>query len=260
MGNDEDIPKWVWKGFWSTVQSTLEIIKILPPRQRLIGILALFVFIIVIFSIISLRDSSLVLIGLIILGFLIVVLAIRSKVMSVKKGIDQIRKEIDQMPKEEKMVIELLKGVTINVYRTLKIQKDKLRSNIFMLDKDSFLKISEGLHYNMEKTSELTIKIPPGYGCTGNAFQNKEPTIAILKEDWGKYILDDVEAIKADKNLVWIVSMPIPSPGTPGEIIGVLNVDCLNVKKERTDLERIVDDMWYWVNLISPLLQRKEKL
>ncbi|MFQ5962851.1 MAG: hypothetical protein ACE5KZ_01035 [Candidatus Scalinduaceae bacterium] len=243
-----------WKGFWQTIQSVLEIIKILPLWQRLLGILAVFVFIIVIVSIIAIGDSTVVIVGLIIFGLLILVLGVASYFPIIR--FKAVKKEMTKLPKNT--ISELLKGITINVSRILNIPNEKLRSNIFMLDENDYLKIPNGLHYNIGTPVELSIKIPPGYGSTGNAFLNKEPTIAILKEDWGKYILDDVEMQKVDKNLVWIVSMPIPSSGTLGEIIGVLNVDCLNLKKGRTDLERIVDDMWYWVNLISPLLLRKE--
>jgi len=166
----------------------------------------------------------------------------------------KIKKRMAKLDPE--MIYKYLEGVTRSVSKELGIPQGNLRSNIFTLHKDGYLRIHKGLHFNMNNPYELTIKIPVGYGCTGNAFQNRELTIAVLQKDWGKYILDDIEIKKVNKDLVWIVSVPIPHPKRPNEVIGILNIDCLRIRKTQTDLEKISDDMVYWVGLIAPQLKR----
>lgn len=256
MTNSENNKKGFLGKFFDAIKEIPKILKLLPRHQRFFALLALLVFFIVVLSIIFIGESYIVLYGICFFIFIALVFVVCGSYRTTKKGIGQIEKKIDRIPKEKGKVVEFLKGVTINASRTLKIPNDELRSNVFMPDPDegSVLKIPEGLYYNMNDPVERTIRIPSGYGCTGNAFSNKEPTIAILKKDWGKYILDDEEMEKVNKRLVWIVSIPILFSKIPGKVIGVLNVDCLDMKKEKEELEEIVNDMWCWTNLISSIL------
>jgi hypothetical protein len=116
------------------------------------------------------------------------------------------------------------------------------------------LKIPEGLHANMRDPLELTVEIPVGRGCTGNAFQNKEPTIAVLEKDWGNYVLDEPEMKKVHKELVWIFSMPMVAES--GNAIGVLNVDCLGRRTLKESIEKIGDDLVFWSAIIADLLKK----
>ena len=155
---------------------------------------------------------------------------------------------------EKKTVLSYLEGVTRNVSALLAIDRSDLRSNIFAPAKQRMLRIVEALHYNMKSEEELSVEIPIGHGCSGYCFEVKKPIIAILKQDWGKYSLNPKETAKLDRNLRWIVSTPIPDPTTKGNIIGVLNVDCLHQSKTEGELERIVPDLAYWAGLIAKRL------
>jgi hypothetical protein len=160
-----------------------------------------------------------------------------------------------QKEQDKRTIVATLERVTKAVSQLLTIDQKQLRSNIFLPSEDkSCLKIPEGLHLNMRDPLELTIQIPVGRGCTGNAFQNKEPTIAVLEKDWGKYVLDEPEMKKVDKDLVWIFSMPIFHPDKTGRVIGVLNIDSLNERKTKEDIERIGDEMIYWSAIIADFL------
>ncbi len=148
-----------------------------------------------------------------------------------------------------------LQGMIDNASLRLGIDKGNLRANVFMPSGD-YLSICPGLHLNMDRQDELTIHMPVGYGATGHAFQSKSPVIAIYKEGWGKYQLDDQETRKIHPDLRWIHSMPIGHARQPNQYVGVANVDCLNVSLSQEEVEKLTVDMFYWAGLLSQELSR----
>ena len=51
------------------------------------------------------------------------------------------------------------------------------------------------------------------------------------------------ELAKVNKRLKWIVSTPIPDPDLAGAVLGIVNVDGLEVGKRRDDLEPLFPDL-----------------
>jgi hypothetical protein len=249
--------KGILGGLVKMLSKFLKIIELLPVWLRFAGLVALCVFVISFITLIRLdNDNGRIIIALVGIGSLVGIFVIGLRGYRAVEGVDKVKKSMGAVPKGKETIVKILEGAAKSTAKTLKISEDKLRANIFTLTSgaDGFLRIPDGFHYHMDNPVELTVRIPPGYGCAGNAFVSKEPTIAIFEKDWGEHTINDVELKKVDKRLVWIISMPIPSPTTSGEMIGVLNVDCLKVRKEEADLERVVSDLWYWVNLLAPLL------
>jgi hypothetical protein len=168
-----------------------------------------------------------------------------------------IEKEVENGVFANRDVIRIyLEGVVKNASETLNIPQDNLRANIFTIGENRKLRIPDGLHFNMDKKEELTVEIPEGWGCTGTAFEQQKVTIAILRDNWGQYILDEVELKKVHEDLVWIVSVPIMNPNREkqNECIGILNLDCLNVRKNEQEISAIVNDLRLWSSLISIIL------
>ncbi|MEX1275471.1 MAG: hypothetical protein WEE20_06035 [Bacteroidota bacterium] len=127
--------------------------------------------------------------------------------------------------------------------RILRIPLTGLRANIFFPDHTGLLRIPPGLHENMKNPVELTIQFPKGFGCVGKSYEARQPAIAIFKGSWGDYFMDNDQSQKADKNLQWVVSMPIPGPLDNYEILGVLSLDCLSKRLPKSRLKKVLGDM-----------------
>ncbi len=256
MSNDNNSLVWLEK----ILSRFSDILKLLPYPHRIAGLgcLILFVSIPIVVPKLNNNDLYILIYALANVLAIPIIIYIGDKGNRKIKRVDKVRARMANISKDKGTIVKILQGAVKNTSKTLSIQENKLRANIFMPTNDigGLLEIPEGLHYNMKNPIELTVKIQQGYGCTGNAFSNKEPTIAIFKKDWGKHRLDDVEMRKVDKNLAWIISMPIPLTGSSDEIIGVLNIDCLNIRKEQADIEVVVSDIWHWVNLLAPLCNK----
>lgn len=129
-----------------------------------------------------------------------------------------------------------------------------LRANIFAKDESGRrLSIPEGLHYNMGNERELTISIPIGGGCTGSAYSQRGPAIAVFEENWGRHTLPDPELEKVDKRLQWIISTPIADPRDTGRLLAIFNVDCLYVRKSETELKELSPYLSTWSNVLGQL-------
>jgi hypothetical protein len=125
----------------------------------------------------------------------------------------------------------------------LAVPVTSVRANIFMPDEEGTLGIPDGLTHNMPEPQEHTISITPGTGCTGVAFSQREQTIAIMRGGWGTHTLPGTELAKVHKGLKWIVSTPIPDPDLAGAVLGIFNVDGLDVEKGRDALEPLLGDL-----------------
>lgn len=137
-----------------------------------------------------------------------------------------------------------------------------VRANIFVTDDGTWLKVREGLHVKMQNAKDLSIQILNGYYSTGTAFKYFLPTMSMctekaaqggrvwdhtpgpdeIQEKWlapdiNKKVAEELE--KAEPNLSWIISMPIPYQVSPFVMAcGVLNLDGLGAPLQHRDLLR----------------------
>jgi pimeloyl-ACP methyl ester carboxylesterase len=126
-----------------------------------------------------------------------------------------------------------------------------VRANIFVLDENGDLRIPEGLTHNMSSATERTISMVPGRGCTGTAFQERTQTVAFMMTDWGDHTIPGTELAKVDKRLKWIISTPIPDPDVAGGVLGVFNVDCLDVMKSPAEISPLFGDLQWTAKRIA---------
>lgn len=192
----------------------------------------------------------------------------------------------------QERIVKVLQDYAGFISNRLNVPKPNLRVNIFMLDRSGVLRIPEGLSYNMHDLDELTIKIPVGYGASGVAFEKRrltgkllaspgqpqqEERVSLIWSGWavegGKELWESrdielplAESRKAHRGLAWIVSTPIFEQIT-GDILGVLNVDCVDVKSvfegyeatcrrvSQTEIRSLETDAYYWSFKVAALLK-----
>jgi pimeloyl-ACP methyl ester carboxylesterase len=138
--------------------------------------------------------------------------------------------------------------------RRLGVSSDSLRANIFMEQAEGVLTIPKGLHYQMGRAEELTVAIRIGEGCTGKAFEERKPAIAVLQRDWGKHDIPDSELRKVDPRLRWIVSIPIPNQDVPGSVLGIMNLDGLDQARAPEEIATLVDDGLMTAQILAVIL------
>ena len=119
----------------------------------------------------------------------------------------------------------------------------QVRANIFVPDEAGVLHVHEGLWHNTNDPVERTVTASPGQGATGVAFEERKQTIAILQKNWGAHTLPGTELAKVNKQLKWIVSTPIPDPDMAGAVLGIFNVDGLDIDKQAVDLQPLSTDL-----------------
>jgi pimeloyl-ACP methyl ester carboxylesterase len=144
---------------------------------------------------------------------------------------------------ERRKLTDTLDVACQTVAHRLGLQPQLVRANIFVPDEAGTLRIPEGMTHNMPDPGERTVVITPGTGCTGIAFKERTPTIAIMQQNWGQHTLPGTELAKIDRRLKWIVSTPIPDPDIAGAVLGVFNIDCLDVQRERDELGGLIPDL-----------------
>lgn len=138
----------------------------------------------------------------------------------------------------------------------LGLRPELIRANVFVPDETSQLRIPEGLHYHMHDRDELNISIAPGTGCTGRAFSERTRAIALMQAGWGAHTLPSTELQKVDRRLQWIVSTPIPDPDVPGTVLGVMNVDGLDERKDLATLAALGPDLDRVAQTVALLFKR----
>ena len=141
----------------------------------------------------------------------------------------------------------------------LEIDPRLVRANVFVRDENRQLSIPAGLHHHMDDSKELTLSIAEGTGCTGIAFKERKQVIAILIDDWKEHRLPEGELAKVNPRLRWIISTPIPDPDVAGGVLGVFNVDGLEVRKERDELQRALPDLARLAEALTIQFQRNNR-
>ncbi len=93
---------------------------------------------------------------------------------------------------------------------------------------DGSLRIVPGAHDNMTWAPELELRIEPGHGATGAAFESGDACAAVrVDESWTGNHLPGPELAKLNPRLIWVVSVPVPSK-LRSSFIGVVNIDGLD--------------------------------
>jgi len=146
-------------------------------------------------------------------------------------------------PAERPRLTNLLDVAAQTVATRLGLSAALVRANIFVPDETGLLHLPEGLSHNMTDPVEHTVTIAPGNGATGGAFKARAQTIAIFQKDWGAHTLPGTELAKVCKRLKWVVSTPIPDPDMAGGVLGIFNIDGMDVDKPRADLEALLPDL-----------------
>jgi pimeloyl-ACP methyl ester carboxylesterase len=157
---------------------------------------------------------------------------------------------------DQKPFIEAMNLAAGNIATRLGIAKKCIRANIFVQDEPDRLSIPVGLQYNMDDEQERSISIPVGAGCTGRSFSERQPAIAIFQQGWGKYDLPDDEAKKVNRDLQWIISTPIPDPDDKWSMLGIFNIDCLEVRKDKAELESLLYDLNTWAQALGRIFKK----
>lgn len=166
-----------------------------------------------------------------------------------------LRDDIVVTPEIQASLVAIMSLAVQGVGQALSLDHSILRANIFTAVEGGRLSIPHGLHYNMDNQKELTISIPTGTGCTGDAFSSHQPAIAVFDQNWGQYTLPDPELEKVDRRLQWIVSMPIPDPINADKLLGIFNVDCLYAKGDPEKLKELLTALRRWAQTLGKLLR-----
>jgi pimeloyl-ACP methyl ester carboxylesterase len=124
--------------------------------------------------------------------------------------------------------------------RTLGIPERQLRCNVFVMSENGHdLVIPHGAYYNMDEAAERGIRIRTGMGCTGKAYKYRVMQVGIFRDGWwGEHDLPPDQLGLVNRNLRWIVSLPVSCP-IDGRIRAILNMDCVGTSKT---VEELFDD------------------
>ncbi len=117
-------------------------------------------------------------------------------------------------------VTATLKGAADEVAEFLNVPSERVRANVFAKRGVRSLQIVPRLTWQMNDPIELKIRIPIGKGVVGKAWELGKPTPARFdpqarREGWAWLGLPKREAMKANKDLRWVVAMPPTPQGTP---------------------------------------------
>lgn len=163
---------------------------------------------------------------------------------------------------DRKPLVDAMNISVKSVAAKLKVDSNDIRANIFTVDHDCLTNISipYGLHYNLQvkgkPTKEPSLKMAIGTGCSGKAYDERAQVVAILDEDWSKFDLADSEAGKVNPALKWIISTPIPDPEDKWGIMGVMNIDGINVQKQLQDLDVLLKELRFYARVVGEAFRK----
>jgi hypothetical protein len=156
--------------------------------------------------------------------------------------------EIPQHVQEQ--LHELLKAAANEVASQQQLTQSQVRAALLLPEGQS-LRMTRSLTWNIDDPNELEIRIGPGQGSSGRAFQTGKSNVAIYHDAHADSSLPEQERVRVDRNLKWIISTPILSGGDTA--VGVLNVDGLTGKTEE-DLVKSAGSLAYWAQLAGLIL------
>jgi hypothetical protein len=152
-------------------------------------------------------------------------------------------------------VVGALDKAATEVAHRLGVHTAHVRADVFAYDEQAkVLCMVDTLTVRMT-AAEKTLKIPPGRGCSGLAFDSDQPAVApngVLggvvhgidgTELVPKYALDDRQTQKLDPDLAWIVASPIDRLRDDGRPYGTVSLDGLAPKGEHRPSAKALHDI-----------------
>lgn len=170
--------------------------------------------------------------------------------------IDNTMNLVNRLNDSEKQDIRvILSKAAQDVAEALNLDRNLVRSNLFATENNR-MRIIRELTYNMNRKEELTISMPVGIGSTGRCFKSGKSNIAIFRnrKGWGKNTIEDQELRKVHPDLKWIISVPIFVGGEEVRPILVLNVDGLEKRRSKGELENASKRLFRWREVVTLLL------
>jgi hypothetical protein len=158
---------------------------------------------------------------------------------------------------QTKAVQLALRGAVVDAAASLSLSTSRVRSNLFGTTGEGILGMVDALGCNMNHKPERSLQIRVGEGVSGQAFASGRTNVAVLHEDWGKYVLPGSEMAKLHPDLCWIISIPVLS-GPGNEPFWILNIDGLDrAADEATTEEKLTDAallLFYWANALANVI------
>lgn len=157
-----------------------------------------------------------------------------------------------ESPDEQGPLRELLRSAATDVAKEQNLAAEQVRAALFRLS-DGSLQIVPGLTWNIDDPQERRIRISPGEGSAGRAYEAARPHIAIYQNVRNDTSLSDVaQRARINRELRWIISIPILDQDR--NVLAVLNVDGLKTPKTREELENSIGTVLHWAQLAGLLL------
>jgi hypothetical protein len=156
--------------------------------------------------------------------------------------------EIPQPVQEQ--LHELLKAAANEVASQQKLEQSQVRAAL-LLPEGRSLRMIPGLTWHIDDGNELGIRMGPGQGSAGRAFQTGKSNVAIYHDAHADSSLPEQARVRVDRNLKWIISTPILGSGDT--VLAVLNVDGLTEKTEG-DLVESAGSLAYWAQLAGLIM------
>lgn len=127
--------------------------------------------------------------------------------------------------------------------RRLGVEPPLVRTNMFGYDDRGMLRMVPGLTHNIHG-DELTVEMPPGYGCAGAAFEQGQPQKAVNTDgSWREFGIKASELRKVAPELRWIVAVPFSvDPASDQKPHYVVGVDGLRHMPTEAQLQQAVED------------------
>ncbi len=159
---------------------------------------------------------------------------------------------------ERPRITDLLDMAAQTAADRLGLSPDLVRANTFVPDERDVLHIPEGLSHNMTDPTELTVTMASGQGAAGVAFQKRVQTIAIFQANWGAHTLPGTQLAKVCKRLKWVISTPIPDPDMAGAVLGIFNIDGMDIVKQHVDLAPLLPDLLATAQVLAVTFKQLE--
>lgn len=155
---------------------------------------------------------------------------------------------------DQKRVRELLQVMIATAAGHLGIGRNKLRANFFVCRTRDGSTFPEGCTRTCHRRRPRFV-LERGTGCTGKAYELLRQIVAIREGgDWGDHEVPAGTASLLDPDLRWIVSTPVRDPDTHGGILGVLNLDGLDIVAT-SDIQKSLGDLKVFADKLGTLLK-----
>lgn len=163
---------------------------------------------------------------------------------------------------QRKDMLNCLRGAASEISEDLHLPPRDVRANLFELmssDKDR-LKILPDMTVNMgNRPQELTVSMPVGQGSSGRAYSLKAPNIATFSDGWGESAIADGEELrKVDRDLRWIISVPVFGEDRSAAPLMIMNVDGLHAARTESQLRQALTHLYNYSEQISEIIKPEQ--